>query len=223
MWKRVYVWEFPVRLLHWIHVPSMLVLGLTGIYIGHPFVGLAISEQVDLHITDWMRLVHFVAAWVFGLAFLARLYWFFVGNQYARWSSWAPVGRERVRSLGQQIRYYFFLQRERPRYTGANPVATLTYLMLGVLILLQGLTGIALYAEAYHAGGLWRVIYGWMLVLFNNQVLRLVHHFLLFLFGIFTLVHLYMMALGDIEEANAPMTGIISGWKYEPVGDEEEV
>jgi len=28
--------------------------------------------------------------------------------------------------------------------------------------------------------------------------------------------------MGDVKEGNAPMTGIISGWKYEPIVDEEE-
>ena len=35
---RVYVWEWPVRLTHWLIVYSILAPGLTGLYMGHPFL-----------------------------------------------------------------------------------------------------------------------------------------------------------------------------------------
>ena len=30
--KKVYVWEFPVRLTHWLNVICLLVLSVTGFY-----------------------------------------------------------------------------------------------------------------------------------------------------------------------------------------------
>ncbi|MFN2165273.1 MAG: Ni/Fe-hydrogenase, b-type cytochrome subunit [Anaerolineae bacterium] len=220
MWKRKYVWEFPVRLQHWLHVVAMLALTVTGVYVASPFLGLAAGQTVDTHITDWMRFSHFVAAWILGLGFLVRLYWFFVGNEFARWSGWLPLGREKLRGLVKQMRYYLFLDRVRPRYTGVNPVSGLTYLFLGVILVLQGATGIALYAEPL-PGGFWRATFGWMLTTFGPQAVRFTHHALMYIFAIFLLVHLYMMVLGDIEEGNAPVTGIISGWKFEPAEKEE--
>jgi Ni/Fe-hydrogenase 1 B-type cytochrome subunit len=220
MWKRIYVWEWPVRLQHWIHVASMLVLAATGVYIASPFLGLAAGQAVEVHITDWMRFTHFVAAWILGLGFLARLYWFFVGNEYARWGGWLPFGRGKFRGLVKQMRYYLFLDRVRPRWTGVNPVSGLTYLTLGVILVLQGATGAALYAEPL-PNGFWQLTFGWMLTAFGPQVVRLVHHLLMYVFAIFLLIHLYMAVVGDIEEGNAPITGIISGWKFEPVEEEE--
>jgi len=219
MWRRVYVWEAPVRIQHWIHVISMVVLTATGVYIGSPFFGLEVGQEFEFHITDWMRFTHFVGAWVFGLGFLVRLYWFFVGNEYARWSGWAPFSRKKLQGLVEQTKYYLLLRRKRPRYTGVNPVSGITYLFLGVIIVLQGLTGIALYSEPYPSG-LWRVGFGWILTAFGSQTVRLVHHGLMYVFAAFLLIHLYMMVLGDIEEGNAPITGIISGWKFEPADEE---
>jgi Ni/Fe-hydrogenase 1 B-type cytochrome subunit len=216
MYKRVYVWELPVRILHWVHVASIFVLALTGLYIGHPFVGLAFGQSVRVQVTDWVRLVHFVAAYVFGLGFLTRLYWFFAGNQYASWRSWVPVSRERWIFFWRQLKYYLFLERERPQYLGHNPVAGLSYLALGVMILAQGITGLALYSEPYPSG-FWRVTLGWLTILFGDPIFRLIHHGLMYLFGIFLLVHLYMAVLGDVEEGNAPITSIISGIKFERV------
>ncbi|MGB8445479.1 MAG: cytochrome b/b6 domain-containing protein, partial [Pseudolabrys sp.] len=36
--EKVYVWELPVRLTHWLLFFSILVLSATGYYIGHPFI-----------------------------------------------------------------------------------------------------------------------------------------------------------------------------------------
>ena len=35
---RVYVWEWPVRVTHWLIVGSILVCSVTGLYIGSPFL-----------------------------------------------------------------------------------------------------------------------------------------------------------------------------------------
>ncbi len=218
MFKRVFVWQMPVRVQHWLHVASMIVLALTGIYIGSPFIGLAVGTTIGTEVTVQMRFAHFVAAWILGLGFLVRFYWFFVGNRYARWRMWLPVGRRRLDEMWEMLKYYLFLRRDRPAYLGVNPISGLTYLTLGVLIVLQGITGIALYAEPFPSG-FWKVTFGWILTLFGSQMVRLVHHALMYLFGVFLVVHLYMGALADVEEGNAPITSIISGWKFEPKGE----
>jgi Ni/Fe-hydrogenase 1 B-type cytochrome subunit len=218
MFKRVFVWQVPVRVQHWLHVASIIVLALTGIYIGSPFIGLAVGTTIGTEVTVQMRFAHFVAAWIFGLGFLVRFYWFFVGNRYARWRMWLPAGRRRLDELWEMLKYYLFLRRDRPAYLGVNPISGLTYLTLGVLIVLQGITGIALYAEPFPSG-FWKVTFGWILTLFGNQTVRLIHHALMYLFGVFLVVHLYMAALADVEEGNAPITSIISGWKFEPKGE----
>ena len=218
MYKRVYVWELPVRILHWFHVASILVLALTGVYIGHPFIGLlALGQSVRAHVTDWIRLVHFLASYVFGLGFLVRVYWFFAGNQYASWRGWVPVNRERWVALWEQLKYYLFLRRDRPEYLGHNPVSGLSYFAIGVLVMVQGITGLALYAAPYYLSGLWRFTFSWLLTSVGGPILRLIHHGLMYLFGIFLLVHLYMAVLGDVEEGSAPITSIISGIKFERV------
>ena len=35
---RVYVWEVPVRVTHWLIALSIIVLSVTGLYIGRPFM-----------------------------------------------------------------------------------------------------------------------------------------------------------------------------------------
>jgi Ni/Fe-hydrogenase 1 B-type cytochrome subunit len=35
---RVYVWQVPVRVTHWLIALSIIVLSVTGFYIGRPFL-----------------------------------------------------------------------------------------------------------------------------------------------------------------------------------------
>jgi len=213
MHERVYVWELPVRAFHWAHVISIVVLAFTGYYISNPFIVVP-SETAQTYLMGWIRYAHFIFAFAFGVGFLVRVYWLFVGSPYSSWQDWIPASRERWTFFWKQLKYYIFLERERPQYMGHNPVAGLSYAGLGLMILIQGITGFALYAEPY-AGGFWRTLFGWLLSLFGNQTLRLIHHTLMWLFGAFFIVHLYMAVLADVEERNAAVTGIVSGVKFD--------
>jgi Ni/Fe-hydrogenase 1 B-type cytochrome subunit len=73
--ERVYVWEVPVRLTHWMNVGAILVLSATGFYIGNPVLG----GSVDL--MAWVRGVHRIAAWVIVMSALRT--WAFAGNRWA--------------------------------------------------------------------------------------------------------------------------------------------
>ncbi|MEW6182141.1 MAG: Ni/Fe-hydrogenase, b-type cytochrome subunit [Bacillota bacterium] len=217
MQKRVLVWEAPVRLFHWVAVISMFSLAVTGYYIGFPFLT-ASGEASSSYLMGWMRAVHFVAAFVLGIACLIRLYWFFTGNEYARFRDWIPVGGVRRSLFWRQVKYYLFLTRKRPEVLGHNPVAGLSYLIVLLLILGQGLIGFALYAEAYQ-DGFWRSAFGWLLPLFGNQNLRLTHHLLMWVFAAFLIVHLYMSVLAEIEERNGTLTSMFGGYKTEEQPD----
>ena len=218
MLKRVQVWELPVRIFHWAHVASIAVLAFTGYYIGNPFITVP-GDTAQTYLMGWVRAIHFVSAFVFSLGFLLRVYWFFAGGQYASWRDWVPLSRERWGFFWKQLKYYTFFAKTRPHYMGHNPVAGLSYAALGLMIVLQSLTGFALYAEPY-AGGFWRAGFGWLLALFGNQTLRLTHHILMWLFGAFFIVHLYMAVLADVEERNGAITGIVSGVKFDHAAGE---
>jgi len=220
MLKRVIVvWEAPVRILHWIHFFSIAVLALTGLYIGAPFIDA--DDIGGAYIMGSVRFVHFVAAFVFVSGFLVRGYWFLKGNRYEYWRAWVPVGKKRWRELWTMLKYYLFLLPKRPRYIGVNPMAGLTYVGLGVLIVLQTFTGFALFALPFQSG-LWPTTFGWLITWFGAQPVRLVHHILLWIFAAFFIVHLYLAVLDDVEEHSGGFVSIISGEKCEPAGQEGE-
>lgn len=116
-----YVFEAPVRLWHWLTVGCMLVLMVTGYFIGRPLPSVN-GEATYLFYMGDIRLVHFAAAMVFTVILLGRIYWAFVGNRYSRELFIVPVWR---RSWWQGafsvVRWYLFLEKNRERISAITP------------------------------------------------------------------------------------------------------
>lgn len=74
--QAVYVYETPVRLWHWLNAFSILVLAVTGYFIGSPLPTMP-GEASEHFLMGYIRFAHFAAAYVFVIGFLARFYWSF--------------------------------------------------------------------------------------------------------------------------------------------------
>ena len=81
--QQVYVYEAPVRIWHWLMMIAMFVLIPTGYLIGSPWSGPR-EEASFTYFFGNIRTIHFVAAMVFAVAFVVRLYWAIIGNHHAR-------------------------------------------------------------------------------------------------------------------------------------------
>ena len=89
--ERVYVWQLPVRLFHWINAACLVALGGTGYLIGAP---LAFQSSAEPSFGYWfgtVRFIHFSVAYLLIFNFLFRIYWGFVGNKYATWRNFIPL------------------------------------------------------------------------------------------------------------------------------------
>ena len=82
-----YVWQWPVRICHWVNVLCMIMLSITGFYIGSPFMTAPDSSQ---YIMGWMRFLHFSFAYLFTVSVLSRILWMFIGNHHASWRAFFP-------------------------------------------------------------------------------------------------------------------------------------
>src|SRR5512136_1175680 len=123
---RVYVWQVPVRLTHWLIGLSIVVLSVTGIYIGRPF--LVVPGEARFHfVMGTMKVVHFYFAIAFSLAVFTRILWMFIGNQYARWDKFIPVARHRREGIIGTFKFYIFAMRKPPGFVGHNPLAGMSY------------------------------------------------------------------------------------------------
>ncbi|MFA5354256.1 MAG: Ni/Fe-hydrogenase, b-type cytochrome subunit, partial [Thermodesulfovibrionales bacterium] len=191
MLKRVYVWEFPVRLTHWVNVLSIVALSFTGYYVGAPFIH---ALEAKTYLMGWMRLIHFTAAYLFTISFLVRIYWMFGGNRHASWRVFNPFSSEKLNDLVDISKFYLLLTKEPPAALmkpGHTACATYVYLGLFVLFIAQILTGFALYSMS-HVGFLWTILGGWVLALAHEQTLRLWHHIIMWLMIVFAIVHVYI-------------------------------
>jgi Ni/Fe-hydrogenase 1 B-type cytochrome subunit len=214
---RVYVWEWPVRVTHWLIVLAIVVLSATGIYIGHPF--LASPPETGAFITGTIKVIHSYAAIVFTLAVFSRLVWMFLGNHYSRWSNFIPVERRRRKGLLTTTGFYLFMLRKPPGFVGHNPLAGLAYLLVFFLYFVMIGTGFALYSVSARASSPMHV-FQFLIPLFGGaQSARLIHHIVMWLLLGFAVHHVYSSILMSQVEANATVESIFSGYKFVPRED----
>ena len=57
----VYLWGWPIRAMHWIAAVCIVVLTVTGLYIGKPYFVTA-RESGAPFLMGWFRAIHFGAA-----------------------------------------------------------------------------------------------------------------------------------------------------------------
>lgn len=207
---RVYVWQTPVRLTHWVTFSTLIVLTVTGSYIADPFLFSPGQDTMRL-----VRFVHIVAAYLFVASGILRTYWLFAGNQFSRWSAFIPTNRRHLRELVRQTHWYLFLRKDLPGILGHNALASGTYLIVFFLFFLQTITGFAL--VGIHGTQPWATLLGWLPgVLFGEQGVRLIHHLLMWAIIAFAIHHVYSALLVDHVERNGLMSSIFSGSKFVP-------
>ncbi len=212
---RTYVWEKPVRIAHWLIFFAIASLSVTGLYMHRPF--LPFSGQPNF-LMGTMRFVHEVSGFVLIGAFALRVYWFFKGNFWARWSAYLPIHPQQWRGLGSMLEFYLFMRFKPGHRVGHNPLAALSYFVIYLLILVEILTGLALYDHVLGSAFLHQFI-GWLPSLIPLPYLRLIHYFLIFVFFAFVIFHVYASVLVSIEEENGLLDSIFSGWKFVPAGE----
>ena len=209
---RVYVWELPVRVAHWLIMLALVVLSVTGYYIYHPFV---ISIGRASYVMGTMRFTHVVAGSVFLAFVLLRIYWMFRGNRWAHWDQFVPTRRERWKDLIETTRFYSFLRWRPVPNIGHNALAGAAYSVVYALALVEILTGLALYSHILGKPSL-AFLVGWLPRLIDIQYLREIHFLVMFAFWMFFLHHIYSSMLISAEEKMGVMESIFSGYKFVP-------
>jgi Ni/Fe-hydrogenase 1 B-type cytochrome subunit len=204
---RVYVWEVPVRITHWVVVACVVVLSITGGYIADPFLIPASGQTMGV-----VRFVHMISAYLFVCSGIVRTYWLFKGNRFAHWQAFIPTNRRHLNEYAYQTGWYLFIRRELPGILGHNALAAATYLIVFFLFLVQTATGFAL--QAQHGAPLVTALFSWMNDLLGVQTVRLVHHLAMWAILAFMIHHVYAALLIDHIEKNGLMSSIFSGFKF---------
>lgn len=209
----VYVWEAPVRMTHWLIFLSMAFLIVTGIYIGNPFIN-APGPASDNFYMGWMKAIHMWAAIVFTLSVLARIWWMFTGNRWAKWHQFIPVHRNRRKDTVGTIKFYSMLAEKPPVNVGHNPLAGAAYSLVFVLYLVIIATGLGLYAQSAHVNSPFR-FFDFFLPLFGGaSSARWIHHVVMWLLVGFVAHHIWSAFLVAKVEKNGTVDSIVSGYKF---------
>ena len=213
--KPVYVFELPVRIWHWVHALSIAVLAVTGYLIANPLASVE-GEASENFLMGNMRLVHFIAGYVFTVGFAVRIYWAIVGNKYSRELFYLPVwsGKWWADFFGE-LKFYLFMRREAPLAIGHNPLAQTAMMVLNTLlgIFMIG-TGFALYSENLGLGSWADNWFGWIVpALGGSQNLRMWHDFGMWLFVFFAIIHIYMAIRADFMGRQSSLRTMVDGWR----------
>lgn len=220
-YRPVYVYQWPVRFGHWVAMFSILILIVTGLYIAQPYAGTGDVGGEHL-LTTWMRFAHYLAATLLVMTALLRAYWLFAGNKWERLPALFPVRRRDLRNLLRVAKAYVTMKPETaPKYIGHHPLQQLSYTGIYAVAAVEVATGFALYGLV-NPGGFFDTAFGWIGRLVGWPWLRLVHHGLLWVFGIFIPLHVYLAVRAAIIDRQGAISSILSGEKFVRIGERYE-
>ena|SRR3989339_254615 len=209
----VYVYEAPVRVWHWINAASIVVLAVTGYFIGNPLPSVG-GDTSDMYVMGTIRFVHFSAAYIFAVGFIGRIYWAFVGNHHAHQLFTLPFWRgEFWQELFFEMRWYLFMERAPKKYEGHNPLAQF-FMFFAVMLLsiFMICSGFALYGEGQGIGSWQYSLFGWMFDIFtNSMLLHSWHRVGMWVLVVFIIVHVYAAIREDIMSRQSIISTMISG------------
>ncbi len=215
VYQRVYVWEFPVRLYHWVNGICVAVLIVTGYLIGNP---IAISYSNEAYQQYWfgtVRFIHFVTAFIFFFNFLVRIYWGFVGNVYARWRNFLPFSRRQMQEIKEVLKVDILQTDIKGNISiGHNALAGFIYFLTFLVFLFQSFTGFALYSSM--SSSALPKLFAWMVPLMGGDfAVRQWHHLFMWFFVVFAIIHVYLVFYHDYIEGRGTTSSMIGGWKFE--------
>jgi Ni/Fe-hydrogenase 1 B-type cytochrome subunit len=216
--RRIYVWELPVRIYHWINVLVLLILVVTGFYIANPLAIITQKDVSQLYTMGWFRYLHFAAAYLFFFNFMARIYWGFVGNKYASWRQFIPISKQFVSEMWTVIKMDILLLKgslkDRQHLSvGHNALAGMTYFLTFIMFLIQCLTGFGLYASM--SDWWFPNLFSWVPAMLGGDILtRQIHHWVMWFFILFAFIHVYLVFYHDYVEGRGEISSMGGGWKF---------
>lgn len=211
----VYVYEVPVRIWHWVNAAAIMLLCVTGYFIGSPPPSMQIAEAAHQFVFGYIRFAHFAAGMILTVGFLGRMYWAIFGNRHSRQLFYIPFWRKTYwAEVLHEVKWYLFLTREPKKYVGHNPLAQLAmffFITIGVSFMI--VTGLALYSEGLGHDSVLNHMFGWVFTLFGNNphIVHTFHHLGMWWILVFMIIHIYVAIREDIMSRQSIVSTMISG------------
>ncbi len=213
-YRFVHLWHTPLRVMHWVAALAIVVLAVTGFYIGKPYF-MTQGEASSHYLMGRTRFIHFAAAAVLVTTGIFRLYGLLVGNRYERLQALFPIRSRDWTNLWKQVKAYTLVRPEAaPHFLGHNPLQQLGYTGIYMVAVAMVFTGFYLYGLS-NPGGFFYSAFGWVGPLLGGaQTVRFWHHVLAWVFIIFLPVHLYFAVRADVTEREGSISSMINGGKF---------
>lgn len=214
--RGAHVYGWTVRLWHWVLVGSMIVLAVTGWFIGRPLTSVG-GEAGDIYTMGWIRVVHFTAAYIFAISWIARFYFAIANVEGGRDLFTLPFWtKEYWADIWHEMKFYAFITQEFHPQKGHNALAKTSYVIVFVLgSLFMIFTGFAMYGEALGSGSWADVMFGWVIPWFGqSQTVHMVHRLGMWVLGIFAMMHVYMVFREELASCQSSLSTMISGYRY---------
>ena len=212
--RRVFVWELPVRIFHWLNAAAIVVLCATGYLIGNPPALMSSAEASYRFLFGTIRFLHFAAAYIFVFNFLFRIYWGFVGNKYAQWRNFIPTSRRYFDEIRKVIQIDIFLKRRTEHLSvGHNALAGFMYFIVFIVSGIMAVTGFGLLSDM--SSWWFPKLFAWVPAFMGGDfAVRDWHHALMWFFVLFTIVHVYLVFYHDYVEGRGEISSMGGGWKF---------
>ena len=161
---------------------------------------------------------------VFIVNYLVRIYWLFAGNSFSVLRNYYPLTKKQWRGIKETLKVDVLLITKNPIYDiGHNPLAATTYGGLFIIMILQIITGAMMFSVQSNA--FWAPAMQDLLIRFNGFFpIRSLHHWLMWAFVLFAIVHIYLVFYHDYIEKNGIASSMIGGWKFiaQPIAEDYE-
>ena len=184
------------KVLHFIHMTSMIGLAITGMYIRFPFF---YGGRVA------MRNIHYVLMIIVTVVLVWRILYAFMSKKNPNdWKEFAIGGKDIASAIGV-LKYYGYMSNEKPHVAKYNVLQKMSYNLFLYMMFIQAFTGFALVTTPLLFGASPRdLLVGWWLGPLAGGTdlagwgVRTVHYVFNWLFIIMSTVHLYLAFSVDI-------------------------
>lgn len=183
------------KLLHAVHMISMIGLGITGMYIRFPYFYGGRTA---------MRSIHYVLMVIVTVVLVWRILYAFMSKKNPHdWKEFA-IGRRDINSAIGVLKYYGYMSNDKPHVAKYNVLQKMSYNLFLYMMIAQAFTGFALVTAPIFFGLSPRdLLVGWWLGPLAGGTdlagwgMRMVHYIFNWLFIIMTTVHLYLAFTAD--------------------------
>lgn len=208
--KEFYIFSPFLRIFHWIMASQIVILFATGLLITKP-MNVMITEPVfSTTSMDLVRDIHFTSAFILTASLILRIYGFII-NKGDRLFPRFWEGHFYEETVDVALHYMLI----RPEHASflRNPLARGSYAMLYVLLLIEILTGFAMYfmTNPSSTGGM---LFGWVNTLVGSEMMsHYIHHYVAWFIILFAIGHLYMVIRAEFMEGESEISSMFSGKK----------